>query len=274
MLPQLKTRLAGRQRSSFFDELPDGWRITKRYVIGTSARSGSTFLCDRICEYGALGYPNEFLNEHYVYEFERVFPHPSLSDYQRYLANKFSSNQGVFGLKADWWRFLQAQEQDFLQELTEPVDLIVHLWREDYVSQAISWVLAISSNVWHSRDLFHLTIDDAHAGVEYSADEIKRHARAILQQEYKWREYIGRTQTPSLDLKYEDVARDVDASVRAIAERLGVRELNGPPRRDRIVRSTSGVAEAWRRRFREECADFTHFWDQHRGLISAERPAD
>src|SRR5512146_1986599 len=104
----------------------------KRYLIATTGRTGSTLLCSRIAEYGDLGFPNEFLNESYITEFERLFPNPSLGDFERYISHAFTSQNGTFGLKSDWWRFRLAQESQLLRAFYEPLDLVVWLKREDF----------------------------------------------------------------------------------------------------------------------------------------------
>ena len=268
MLELLRDRLEGRPSSPFFARLAAA-QPKKRYLIATSARSGSTFFCARIADYGELGFPMEFLNESYISEFDRLFPHPNLEDYERYITGSFASRQGIFGIKTDWWRFQEARSLGLFETLLDPIDLIVHLRRDDFVAQAVSLALAVESNVWHERDVNTANLDPWHEKVGYDPAKVKVHARNILNQEYHWRRFIAQGGTPAMDLFYEDVAQDVDAAIRNLANafdmRLGVR----PERSDGIRQAKSSIAQQWCERFREECADFVEFWTEYRGLITA-----
>lgn len=267
MLNWVSERLSKREDNPFFARLPAGHPV-RRYMIATTGRTGSTLLCSRISEYGGLGFPNEFLNESYISEFDRLFPNPSLADFERYVGAAFTSPDGVFGLKTDWWRFWNARELDLFRSLYEPLDLIVHLRREDFVGQSVSLALAKQTQAWHARDLGGATIEERHSAVVYDARALKHEARNILNQEYHWRRFFGTVESPVMEMTYEDLSRDVDRSVQAIADAF---DLRLPKRNSRpvIEKARSSVAEAWRDRFLQECADFVGFWTEHRGLISA-----
>ena len=269
MLDSLKDRLQARPASPFFARLAGGAAPQRRYLIATTARTGSTFLCARIADYGQLGFPMEFLNESYISEFDRLFPNPSLVDFERFVGQSFSSANGVFGLKTDYWRFQMARQMQLFDSLLQPLDLIVHLRREDFVAQAVSLALAVESDVWHERDTATGGVDAAHALARFDAGAIKAHARNILNQEYHWRQYIARADTPAIDMTYEDVTKDVDGAVRALADAFRVRLRPRPRASNAIRQARSGVAQAWADRFREDCEDFVAFWTEYRGLITA-----
>jgi trehalose 2-sulfotransferase len=270
MLTLLRDRLAGRPPSPFFATYAGAQPPAKRYLIATTARSGSTFLCARIADYGELGFPMEFLNESYVAEFDRLFPNPSLEDLEHYVAASFTSRSGIFGVKTDWWRFQEARNLGFLDGLVgKPFDLVVHLRRRDFVAQAVSLALAVETDVWHGRDVHQDDLQAWHQGVGYDAKKLEGHARNILNQEYYWRGYIESSGAPHIEMDYEDVARDVDGAIKAVAEAFRVRVTVRPPRSEAIRQARSDVARRWRDRFAEECGDFVAFWTKHRGLISA-----
>jgi LPS sulfotransferase NodH len=268
VLELLRERLEGRPPSPFFSRLA-GTVPARRYLIATSARSGSTFLCARIADYAELGFPMEFINESYISEFDRLFPSPSLDDYERYVTAAFASPQGIFGVKTDWWRFQEARKLGVFDRLLQPIDLVVHLRRADFVAQAVSLTLAVETDVWHGRDVQERPLDEWHGQVPYDAGKVKAHARNILNQEYHWRRFIAETGAPALDLVYEDVSRDVDAAIRGIADAFDLRLGARPRPADAIRQSRSGAARAWCERFREECEDFVAFWTEYRGLITA-----
>jgi LPS sulfotransferase NodH len=154
-------------------------------------------------------------------------------------------------------------------KLLDPLDLIVHLRREDFVAQAVSLALAVETDVWHGRDVHERPLDEWHGQVPYDAAKVKAHARNILNQEYHWRRFIAETGAPALDLVYEEVAKDVDCAIRGIAEAFDLRLGSKPKPADAIRQGRSGAARAWCERFREECEDFVAFWTEYRGLITA-----
>ncbi|MET0272171.1 MAG: Stf0 family sulfotransferase [Phenylobacterium sp.] len=269
MLAALQDQLTRRPGSPFFADLNRRAPPSRRYMIATTARSGSTFLCARISEYARLGFPMEFLNESYVAQFDALFPSPSLSDFEAFVVGSFTSKQGVFGLKTDWWRFQQARELQAMQALVRPLDLIVKLYREDFVAQAVSLALAVATQVWHSRDASLAPLEALHEAVPFDAEAIKEHAANILNQEYLWREYIETAGAPCLALSYETVSRDVDGAVAQIAAALGARLGPVPPSANVISRQQTRVSRLWVERFNSECGDYVSYWRDHRGRVTA-----
>lgn len=273
MLEPLLARLAGRPPSPYFTHTPRPASPRKRYLIATTPRTGSTFLCSRIGEFGALGYPMEFLNETYIGEFDRIFPSPSLSDYEGFVAATFSSPDKVFGLKADWWQFYEAQRLGFAGGLVSPLDLIVYLRRNDIVAQAVSLVLASETHVWHAREVFQDDLSTLHTGIEYDQGRIIAAAQRLLDEEFYWREFFKRSATPIVELAYEQLSQDIDTAVHEIAASLGVDLEPTAPSAQAITQTTSRVGAAWIERFHAERPDFTRFWTQNRGLMTATPPA-
>jgi LPS sulfotransferase NodH len=266
MLEVLGQRLRERQDNPFFARLSASGVPVRRYMIATTARTGSTLLCSRIAEYGRLGFPNEFLNESYISEFDRLFPNPSLADFERYVGSAFASSEGVFGLKTDWWRFHEARKLALFRSFYEPLDLIVHLTREDFVAQAVSLALAVEGRAWHAREAGPGGLEARHRELSYDAAAIKGHARNILNQEYHWRQFFEESQAPVMELSYEDVACDVDRGVLAIADAFNLR-LGRRVAAPTLEKGGSSTGAAWRARFLEECRDFVSFWSEHRGRL-------
>ena len=269
MLATLRDRLNARPPAAFFSQAKPEPAPRRRYLIATSARTGSTLLCSRIAEYGQLGFPMEFLNESYIAEFDRLFPNLNLQDFEGFVQSRFaSSRSGVFGLKTDWWHFREARELGLFESFFSPLDLLVHLTREDFVDQAVSLALAVNTGVWHLRDAF-TNAESAHATQAYDQREIKRHIRNILNQEYHWRQFYKGLETPVIETTYEQLVRDMDDTIGQIAAAF---DLRLPPKRNvppATERTRTRVAAEWADRFREECEDFVGFWREYRGLATA-----
>ncbi|MBI1197411.1 MAG: hypothetical protein GC203_06070 [Phenylobacterium sp.] len=263
----LHDRLAGREHNSFYDRLPPG-RVETRYLIATAGRAGSTLLCSRIGEYGVLGFPDEFLNEAFVERLDLVFPQPNLDDFEAYVSARFVSPNGVFGLKSDWWRFDAARRHDLCRSFYEPLDLVVYLWRDDFVAQAVSYTLAVETQQWHARDAVDGDLETAQREVPYDGDKVETAARNILNQEHMWSRFLAGCDAPVIRLSYEALTADPDEAVARIGETLGV---DLPPREaaPRMRKGRSGVGREWRERFAAERGEFIRFWNEHRGTMTA-----
>jgi LPS sulfotransferase NodH len=272
VLDPILDRLSGRPPSPYFSQNQRPGLPRKRYLIAMTARTGSTFLCSRIAEFGQLGYPMEFLNETYVGEFDRVFPSPSLADYERHLATTFSSPNGVFGVKADWWQFQESRRLGFVRDLIDPLDLIIHLRREDFVAQAVSVTLAAETGVWHAREVHQEDLSAWHQGSGYDQATIETKARQLLDQEFYWRRFMKDTGVPILELTYEQIAAGVDETIFDLAHALGVPLSDPPASANAIRKTTSVVGGAWVERFHAERREFVSFWTQNRGLMTASPP--
>lgn len=267
MLETLSQRLSRRPESPFFAR-DLGESPSKRYLVATTARSGSTLLCSRISEYGRLGYPNEFLNESYITEFDRLFPDPSLSDFERYVARSFTSDTGVFGMKTDWWRFSQARNLNLFRSFYDPLDLVAYLRRDDFVAQAVSLSLALETQVWHVAGGEDADVTARHSSVAYDAAKIELQACNILNQEYYWAGYLKACGAPVVSITYEQLEENLDGAVQIVADALGV-GLEARSFAPKVEKLRSTVAASWCEQFREEKADFVRFWTQYRGLSPA-----
>ncbi|WP_337187694.1 Stf0 family sulfotransferase [Phenylobacterium sp.] len=268
LLGEIRDRLGERAHNPFYDRLPPGETV-RRYLIATSGRTGSTLLCSRIGEYGRLGFPDEFLNEAYISQFDRLFPTPNLEDFEAYVSASFASEDGVFGLKTDWWRFQSARRLDLFRSFYEPLDLVVFLRREDFVAQAVSLTLAVETELWHERDVVVGDLEDRQRQIPFDADKVELHARNILNQEYYWTRFLEESPAPRVDLFYEDLARDVDAGVAAIARAFDIPPPPAAPSAPAVRKPRSEVPAEWAERFAAERADFVRYWRINRGELTA-----
>lgn len=261
--------LQARRPSRFFERFADFPGPSKRYMIATTARSGSTFLCSRMAEYGTLGYPNEFLNESYIAEFDRLFPEPNLSDFGNFVLSSFTTPNGVFGFKTDFWRFRQAMELGFLKSLYHPLDLAIFLQRDDFVGQAVSLALAVETNIWHGQNLPISYVQERQIRLEYDPIKIKNHARNILNQEFYWKKYFLDSGVDLIEITYESISNNIDNVIRILSEKMSIEfdKLNFNP----IIEKSSGdIGSSWIERFCDEYPDFIDFWNEFRGIISAQ----
>jgi LPS sulfotransferase NodH len=270
VLAQLSNRLARRPPSAFFAKAEPGAdpAPARRYLIATTPRSGSPRLCARIAEYEVLGFPMGFLNLDYIGQFDRLFPNPSLDDFERYIQRAFAApGAGPFGLETDWWHFSEARQLGVLAGIAAAPDLVVHVRREDFVAQAASYALAMRAGVWEGED--RIGADETLAlQAGYDRGEITERARDILNQEYHWRQYFHAHPSLSvIETSFEEIAADPDPVVARIAEAFQI--ALPPPGRRPVPPEPCSVVQAWAAQFEAECEVFVSFWREYRGLISA-----
>ena len=53
--------------------------------------------------------------------------------------------------------------------------------------------------------------------MQFDARKIKTHVRNILNQEFYWRQYFAAAEAPVIEMTYENVTRDVDGAIQALA---------------------------------------------------------
>jgi LPS sulfotransferase NodH len=265
----LSDRLARRPSSRFFHRARANSGPRRRYLIATTPRTDSARLCARIAEYAVLGFPMDFLNLDYIGQFDRLFPNPSLDDFERYVQRTFAApGADLFGLETDWWHFYEARQLGVLSDLVAVPDLVVHLRREDFVAQAAAYALAMQTGVWEGKDRLDAA-DVLRLQAAYDRREITARARDILNQEYYWRQYFrAQPGLAVIEASSETVAADPDAVVARMGQALGV-ALPPPPEPRPEPPEPCPVVQAWTARFEAECEPFVSFWHEYRGLISA-----
>ncbi len=242
-------------------------------MIAVTPRSGSTLLAQELSRRYGLGHPGEFLNEGFIANFEHLFPTPSLSDFQRFLLNNFTSTEGIFGLKADWFRYERARELEYLPRIYENIDLYIYVRRRDFVGQAVSLAVAMQSGVWHETNFRFLPADKVYANLAYDEAMITDNVRSLMSQEFGWESYFRRTSAQVIPLFYEDVAASMDEVLPRIGEALGAWPVVAAPSRSfgAMMKPTpSRVNSDWRARYLERQGALVDHWQAHRGLASAD----
>src|SRR5215470_19312850 len=87
-------------------DFPVPTRPTRFYLVASTPRSGSTFLCHELRATGAMGAPAEYFN--YQGAMLRMVTRLRPNDLAEYLEQLFAirtSPNGVFGFKAQWDQF-------------------------------------------------------------------------------------------------------------------------------------------------------------------------
>jgi trehalose 2-sulfotransferase len=217
----LKTDAEQRPIVSMTDERLDFKTRTplrKSYLIASSYRCGSSYLCWLLWKTGLLGAPSEVLNPtSELPQFINRFKTSDHSDYITKVLERRVSRNGVFGVKAHFHHFEAYQKQypPLLKRLA-PVTYIF-ISRPDKVAQAVSMAKALQSNRWHSR-----MEGGPKPTLRYDRDMIANCLADIEEQDLAWRRWFKAHKVSAFDVSYNDLTKDAAGVVRGIVELLGV----------------------------------------------------
>lgn len=221
----------------------DTARPYQSYILCTSPRSGSTLLCRLLAATGKSGIPDSH------------FHSPSIADWLRYYdiapddtkterdllveifqraRNRGTGNTGLFGLR------LQRQSFDFFMQKLQVLvpscssdheriqaifgsTLFVHLTRQNKLEQAISYVKAEQTGLWHkSPDGLELERLSAPQNPVYDGEAIQRQMTALVAMDKSWISWFAMQGVAPLQIKYEDLSQDPLAVTGMLLEQLGV----------------------------------------------------
>ncbi len=242
-----------------------------KYLIAITPRSGSTLLAQQLSRRYGLGHPGEFLNEGFIANFEHLFPTPNLADFQRFLLNSFTSPEGIFGFKADWFRYARARELEYLPRVYENIDLYIFMRRRDFVGQAVSLAIAMQSGIWHESNIRFERSETVYAGLVYDEDMIAGNVLSLMEQEYGWTNYFETVSARVIPVFYEDVATSLDTILFQIGAALGAMPVEEAARNFAAAMkpTPSRVNAEWRQRFLDRRSDLVDHWTPRRGRVSA-----
>jgi len=219
------------------------------YVICTTPRTGSNFLCRELARRGDFGQPNEFFNFHEpMFHYASLLQAQSFNDYIDKLLHAYASPQGIFGWKSFWFDFA------FLRDLAGRLDRFrplqhIYLQRGDELAQAVSFAYAEASNSWTSEHL-------AQVALEYDRILIDRALEGVRWNRQGWEEYFRANAIEPLRIDYEALTADPEPALRRIAELVGLPSQLSPVNADiKPLQAQREWGKAqWLKRYREETA--------------------
>jgi LPS sulfotransferase NodH len=264
----VKQRHEALGNNPFYDALR-GRQPSKRYWIAMTPRSGSTFLAHEISALKVLGFPQEFLNEFYLPRLANILPMPSLTDFEDYILHTFTSKQGLFGLKIDWWRFARANELGCYSRLIGKPNCIVYLTRRNFVQQAISLFIATRSGTWQEQDTVFQD-GSQYKSVHYDNYQLTESVLNIMVQEFHWQRYLQKVACPVLPIFFEDTISNPIETAMSIAALLEVSQSIGSvaPSKSRTKALNAPIGADWEEKFVRENRPFVEYWKTNRGIVA------
>lgn len=224
--------------------------VDRKFVIGFTARVGSTLLCQHLFPYGVA--VAEFLNPLHLRAGTHIHGAAGSHDLCNRLAATYAPN-GALGLKAH----VQSMIPFFLAgEFPERLAdwRFVYLTRDNIVRQAISHVIAELRQSWSTWEEPKREVLDG----DYSYDRIARTIWSTRLSQGSWEKFFHLFAIEPLRLTYETIVADPAAAAARVADHCGlerrgrerVAQFDDPP----LSPQTTAVNAAWEQRFRHEAS--------------------
>jgi trehalose 2-sulfotransferase len=235
-------------------DFPGPVQLSKSYIVASTPRCGSTFLCSLLWQTGVLGAPSEYWNCHKagarktigIRMMERLEA-TSGPDYLTKLLACRTSKNGVFGVKVHFFDFREVL-RGFPQvlELLAPVTFI-SIEREDKIAQAVSLARSLQTGTFIAGS------NRPHPTVTYDRDLILRCLASLETQKLGWTRWFEANRIDPNVVTYEKLAADSASVISGIVNLLGVQhdEPHAIEVR-RVQRQSDGTSKDWAIRFKSE----------------------
>lgn len=241
------------------------------YIICTSPRSGSTLLCHLLRQTGMAGCP------------ESYFHAPSLAEWLAYYGlasdtfetstdatravfsaavERGKGGTDVFGLRLQRHSFdffaaqlgrLYPERPDDKSRLEAAFGktLFLHLTRKDKLEQAISYVKARQSGLWHrAPDGTELERLSEPQELVYDHGALSRQRDMFRQMDQEWHNWFAARDIEPLTITYEALAADPPAALSRVLSALGVEHDPDTAYETPVAKLADATNRDWAARFR------------------------
>lgn len=249
----------------------------KAYIICTSPRSGSTLLCKLLAATGVSGNPDSLFHSPSVFEWMR---------YYKLSADQFATeldalraifhaahrqgtgNTKIFGLRLQRHSFdffmqqiavLSPKRSSDLERIQAAFGdtLFIHLTRHNKLEQAISFVKATQTGLWHvAPDGSELERVSAPQEPVYDAREIAARVAEFKAYDKDWNAWFAKEKLVPLRLSYDELSADSAGSLARILDKLGLDWKTGQHISLPTAKLADGTSRIWAKRFLSERRDF------------------
>ncbi|WOI35244.1 Stf0 family sulfotransferase [Tritonibacter scottomollicae] len=246
--------------------------MANAYIICTTPRSGSTLLCRMLRTTGIAGAPASLFFGTSLAEWRRrmaLAPSDASSTVQLrdIMAAAHALGKGdtaVFALRQQWhsFAFLQAQlallfpaAQTDLVRLTSVFGPLrfIYLTRADKVSQAVSYLLAQQTGLWHRHaDGTELERTAAPQLPTYSYEAIAAAVAKLTEWDQNWQAWFNMQGVAPFTVTYETLADAPQAQIRDILEQLNLPTQVADSVEPDVARIDDPRSREWVERFRRD----------------------
>ncbi|MBB4303039.1 LPS sulfotransferase NodH [Rhodobium orientis] len=243
------------------------------YVICTSPRSGSTLLCSLLEATGVAGVPDSYFHQPSVAEWIKdlgLSPDPAkgevetLQEVFRKAIALGSGDTGMFGLRLQRHSFACFTEKLALLHPDPATDvgrleavfgrtLFVHLTREDKLDQAVSFLKAQQSGLWHrAPDGSELERLSAPQELRYDREAIAAEMAEMVAMDAAWADWFKGEEIDPLRLTYGGLSADPIGTLKTVLTALGRDPAAADTVEIGVAKLSDATNEDWVRRFRTE----------------------
>lgn len=240
------------------------------YIICTAPRSGSTMLCRMLTAIGVAGRPDSHFHgsslQGWLEESDLTPPPgtPERDILQAVFAAALRAGcneTGPFGLR------LQAHSLAFFLERLavlhpdpatheERIErafgrtLFIHLSRQDKVAQAVSYLIAQQTGLWHrAADGTELERLGAHRDPVYDAAALHATIRTMQTHDRDWDAFFSHERITPVRISYEALSDNPIATLRQVLRELGLDPASAEGLRPPTRRLSDATNQSWIRRF-------------------------
>ena len=226
--PEALARLNARYRELFeasalqtLDSVdPLSRRPGMTYLICFGERSGSTMLSSLMHKTNVLGRPDEFLNPRGVMQRYIAYSHAhDIDEYFHYLRARWSTPNGVFGIKVAYMDFAPVLDAGLVDYLFDK-PRVIYLNRQDLLRQAVSLAMARRTGVWFSPT--NASASASNTFVELDEQLVLQAVDKLRRDRESWEAFFAGRGMEPLRITYEDVVANHEDVLVSIAKFLAV----------------------------------------------------
>jgi trehalose 2-sulfotransferase len=212
------------------DFLPYEGRPHTRYLLCSTARSGSTLVSDLLAGTGLAGDPQEYLNRRIMAAWMRRQGIQdglmNLDDYLAFLDAHRTTPNGIFGIKVHFEHLQDIWGKDVraMIEFIKGFDRVVLLSRQDKLAQAVSLHKARVTQIWTSEDVRFLDEEDPRLKIKpgYNPASIAKALAQTIEHESYWRALLKKAGMQYTEIVYETFVKDRTRQARDLFNLLGL----------------------------------------------------
>jgi LPS sulfotransferase NodH len=248
------------------------------YIICGTPRTGSTLLCNLLASTRSAGNPDSYYGRNFMGDWAREWslPDPATmraeDDDRTYLAAAIRAGKGgtgLFGL-----RLMRENLEDLMAILSRLFPglhsdtarlerafgrlLHVHLSREDKLAQAISYIKAQQTGLWHiAPDGTEIERLAPPQEPQYEFKRISDEVARLEGYDAAWNTWFAAQRITPFRVVYEQLEIDPAATLQRICEAFGIPAPQSHDVRPGVARLSDATSEEWARRYRRDVGAIT-----------------
>jgi trehalose 2-sulfotransferase len=241
------------------------------YLICGTPRTGSTLLCKLLDSSGVAGHPESFFRREGMKSYAQEWRIPltahdsfNYADYVRAAIISGSTENGIFAVRVMWGTLAEMVDGlgGIYPELAgKDLELLhralgrtrfVYLRREDVVRQAVSWLRAEQTNVWHKT--INSNEQEPAEEPHFDFTQLDELIHEIETHNAAWQAWFAKFDIQPYSITYEQLDGDALAVARGLLDFLGLEIPSGRRLLIENKRLADEISSQWAERYRAELA--------------------